>query len=515
MNAVPSPLRHILFLLALLILLVAPAAPTFAQADNQRAEAAGGGCTINVVSGNLRINRDYITNFAECIITGPHTILTLTTANFAMSADNTVFSIDGVQIRTLLSTHRGIVLTNNSNGDIRDTSLLMGSASNPATTAIGIGATINSQATVDNVFMDRWYRAISVSNGNLTVTDSIIEDNLNSAIFLTNSSAAQTITIARTTLRNIGVHGIHVSTANNATITLQNNLLRNIAQRGILVDSASNGINIHNNTLRNNLGGNILQVTNANGLARIVNNIVTDSFAGIQVDDPLGVAEYGNNFYFANTSNGNISDPSDVLADPLFQADGYHITNTSPAANAGRTVAGLTDDIDGLPRPTGGAFDIGADESDAPAVVLEVEMSASPTASADALHLVWETGLEIDNLGFHVLRASTPDESAATRQNEALIPSQAPGGQGASYEWLDSNVEPGGTYFYWLEAVATDGSTSRHGPASATLPATSAVTLASLGAAAGTPWLSGILLGGSALLLLGLRLAGKRAQRGR
>jgi hypothetical protein len=41
---------------------------------------------------------------------------------------------------------------------------------------------------------------------------------------------------------------------------------------------------------------------------------------------------------------------------------------------------------------------------------------------------------------------------------------------GASYEFLDESVEPGLTYWYWLEDVDAYGVPTRHGPLSVQVP---------------------------------------------
>ncbi len=46
---------------------------------------------------------------------------------------------------------------------------------------------------------------------------------------------------------------------------------------------------------------------------------------------------------------------------PLFTADGYHLSLNSAAMNKG-IHSGVTDDIDGKPRPRGMGYDLGADE---------------------------------------------------------------------------------------------------------------------------------------------------------
>jgi hypothetical protein len=138
--------------------------------------------------------------------------------------------------------------------------------------------------------------------------------------------------------------------------------------------------------------------------------------------------------------------------------------------------------------------------------------SFTAVGGEDAVTLQWETASELDNLGFHVLRGATPEAAQVTRLTEALIPSQAPGsGEGFAYEWSDSDVVAGTTYYYWLEAVDTQGGSALHGPVSATMQAPTAVTLSRLGAnhPAGVP-LAAVAAGALASLGCSLGVVARR-----
>ena len=52
--------------------------------------------------------------------------------------------------------------------------------------------------------------------------------------------------------------------------------------------------------------------------------------------------------------------------------------------------------------------------------------------------------------------------------------------QGHAYTWTDAAVEPGATYWYWLEDVDLSGATTLHGPISATVAESTAVRLVGL-----------------------------------
>lgn len=120
---------------------------------------------------------------------------------------------------------------------------------------------------------------------------------------------------------------------------------------------------------------------------------------------------------------------------------------------------------------------------------------------AGEVMVTWETASEVNTLGFNILRADSPDGTPVA-VNAALIPSQSPGGmQGASYQWIDSNVVVGGSYTYWLEDVDTAGVTTRHDPVTVTVENPTAVTLSDLSTDSAAP--TGALLA-TTLALLGL-----------
>ena len=134
------------------------------------------------------------------------------------------------------------------------------------------------------------------------------------------------------------------------------------------------------------------------------------------------------------------------------------------------------------------------------------------TGQENGVLVSWLTTSEINNQGFNLYRATEP---AGSQTLLAFVPSQAPGsGQGASYEWLDTNVVTGGTYYYWLEAVSLSGATTLFGPVSVTYQAPTAVDVTAFTAQAVdsstlTPWLLILpaLLGGAAY---GLRRRSRR-----
>lgn len=75
----------------------------------------------------------------------------------------------------------------------------------------------------------------------------------------------------------------------------------------------------------------------------------------------------------------------------------------------------------------------------------------------------WKTASELDTAGFNLYRSDSPD-GAFERVNEALIPASIDPLTGGSYSYEDQNALPETVYYYQLEEVQTDGSSSRYGP---------------------------------------------------
>lgn len=72
----------------------------------------------------------------------------------------------------------------------------------------------------------------------------------------------------------------------------------------------------------------------------------------------------------------------------------------------------------------------------------------------------WTTASELDTAGFNVYRRDSP-EGPETQINSELIPASTNPLTGSTYQFIDSNVEPGLTYYYELEDVETNGITNR------------------------------------------------------
>ena len=70
--------------------------------------------------------------------------------------------------------------------------------------------------------------------------------------------------------------------------------------------------------------------------------------------------------------------------------------------------------------------------------------------------LSWSTSSEIDNAGFNIYRAELADGQYA-KINASLIPAKGSSTEGASYEFIDTNVQNRKTYYYKLEDIDLSG----------------------------------------------------------
>jgi hypothetical protein len=96
-----------------------------------------------------------------------------------------------------------------------------------------------------------------------------------------------------------------------------------------------------------------------------------------------------------------------------------------------------------------------------------VEMASFAAASTPwTVELDWETALESNALGFNIYRSASLDGERVLL-NPELIPSQSLGGVGAAYQFVDTDIQIGNTYYYWLEFVDVSEK-SNYGPVQAT-----------------------------------------------
>lgn len=94
-------------------------------------------------------------------------------------------------------------------------------------------------------------------------------------------------------------------------------------------------------------------------------------------------------------------------------------------------------------------------------LLLGAAIVATQLSQPAPIRIEWETETEVDTAGFNIYR-STAENGDFAKLNETLIASRGSPVSGASYEYVDDNVDAGQTYFYLLEDVELDNSAQRH-----------------------------------------------------
>jgi hypothetical protein len=99
-----------------------------------------------------------------------------------------------------------------------------------------------------------------------------------------------------------------------------------------------------------------------------------------------------------------------------------------------------------------------------------IELSAFYAVFGDSqVTLFWKTETELNNAGFNIYRSETENEGYA-QINDSLIPAEGISQQGASYGFVDTEVQNGKTYYYKLEDLDLGGTPTMHGPIIADVP---------------------------------------------
>ncbi|PKN72165.1 MAG: hypothetical protein CVU50_08465 [Candidatus Cloacimonetes bacterium HGW-Cloacimonetes-3] len=102
-----------------------------------------------------------------------------------------------------------------------------------------------------------------------------------------------------------------------------------------------------------------------------------------------------------------------------------------------------------------------------PAETLPVTMSSfTATATSQTLvRLQWTTESESNILGFNVYRSDDADIANAVKLNAGFIEGTNSSIQ-HTYNYSDSEFEPGATYYYWVESAEMNNSNNFYGPVS-------------------------------------------------
>ena len=256
-------------------------------------------------------------------------------------------------------------------------------------------------------------------------------------------------------------------------IDIYNNIIY-ACGRGIRVNVAPTQARVFNNTVYGCTGVGI--DTNGSYPNLTLRNNVSVGNGGAQFAAPGLNAASSNNLSSDATASAhspNSGSPNGIDNVPLASmnfvsttpgSEDLHITSGSAAENVGADLSSIFDfDIDGGGRVL--PWDIGADDIMATTAVELVSFAAIGVDGA--VELAWETGSELDNLGFHLYRSLT-EEGTYTQITSSVIPGLGSSPEGAKYAYRDSGLANGVTYYYQLEDIETTGVTELHGPVSAT-----------------------------------------------
>jgi len=218
------------------------------------------------------------------------------------------------------------------------------------------------------------------------VEGNIIHDNGVAGGSGINCDGVQSSIIRNNLLYNNHASGISLYQIDGGQPSRNNQVLNNTI---IEASDARWAINIQNASTGNVVRNNILY--NLQSFRGSI-DISSDSLPGFVSDsnvlmDRLSID--GTRITLAAWRSTTSQDTHSIIATPaaLFvdvAGNDYHLSATSPARDAGATIANVTDDLEGAPRPQGSAFDIGAYEfpASAPPISLTVTRTGNGSVTS-------------------------------------------------------------------------------------------------------------------------------------
>ncbi|MDZ4121937.1 MAG: FlgD immunoglobulin-like domain containing protein, partial [Candidatus Cloacimonadaceae bacterium] len=101
-----------------------------------------------------------------------------------------------------------------------------------------------------------------------------------------------------------------------------------------------------------------------------------------------------------------------------------------------------------------------------PTLPVELSTFAAVLTSDMYVSILWIAESETNHSGYNVLRNQELDLQNAIRLNPTLITNGVQNGTQISYKFTDMEIQENSVYYYWLESIDLDGSTSFYGPVS-------------------------------------------------
>ncbi|MEI6126720.1 MAG: choice-of-anchor Q domain-containing protein [Pseudomonadota bacterium] len=288
------------------------------------------------------------------------------------------------------------------------------------------------------------------------------------------------------------VYGAGVACSNGSSPLLTNCVISgNLCAYGAgIYCSISASPTIINCTIYQNRADNDGTIADANGAgifcnsasATVINTVIWGNTANglsntIHLKSGGAVSVSYSNFEGGWIGAGNISsDPQFVqlgywndngtpnIGDDYWISGDFHLQELSPCIDTATGDNAPDHDLEGTTRPQGYGYDMGSYEYVASTLISLSDFSATPQSGIVILN--WSTASEIDNAGFNLYR-STSENGEYVKINEDLIPAQGSATQGASYDFMDVGLQNRKTYFYKLEDIDLNGTTTMHEPVSA------------------------------------------------
>ncbi|MBC98222.1 MAG: hypothetical protein CME63_10755 [Halobacteriovoraceae bacterium] len=112
------------------------------------------------------------------------------------------------------------------------------------------------------------------------------------------------------------------------------------------------------------------------------------------------------------------------------------------------------------------------DNEDGGNCTLNMDIAASPVTLTDmsatgfdqSILIEWETGSELNHLGFNIYRSESPNEGFAQINQDLIRNYLTSGDFKGRYRFEDKELDNDRVYYYLIEDVATDGERKLHGP---------------------------------------------------
>lgn len=251
-------------------------------------------------------------------------------------------------------------------------------------------------------------------------------------------------------INNNSGYGVHIFSSDR---TAHRNLVERVFvhghanKPGILLSSGDGNV-VKNSISVRNRKGILVRQRSPNG-SKVWNNTTAGNIEeGILIDDPATNTEVKNNVVdrIVDTAGGTVL-AANLTTDPKFvdpSNGNLRLQAGSPAIDKGVTIAEVVDDFDGVGRPQGSAYDIGAFEfaqTTEPPTEPEPEPEPAPTVTVS---LTWTDNSDSED-GFRIERST----DGSPREAVATLPA-------GTQSYTDS-VEDGHVYCYVVVAFNTGG----------------------------------------------------------